>query len=189
MQKLPQIPVLPHLPCLHPILFLLPTSMASSRRTSATRQLPCLRQPRHLTLAPVRASMSACGRPIIGPPPEWTNVFTSRSSHPAETETLAALANRNNSRIHDRSSRTTALPHPFRSISGLVNPRRCIDKFTPVLDLSRSAAPRSRLPNPASPIPSERSSPPVPVPVPVPVQRAKLAPRSRPRSRSSPRFM
>ena len=127
-----------------------------------------LRQLRHLTLAPVRASLSACGRPIIGPPPEWIDVFISRSSTHAGTETLAALANRNPRGIRARSSRPSIPPSiPLDCKSN--DSERLNDELTTVLHLSRHASISSRLLNPASP--SER----------------QLAPRSRTRSSPSSR--
>ena len=49
--------------------------VSSSRRTSAARPGTASDEARHPPLAPVRASVSACGRPIIGPPSEWNFVL------------------------------------------------------------------------------------------------------------------
>ena len=64
----------------------------SYRWTSATRLGPASAKARRPPLAAIRASVSACGRPITSLPPDWIDVFIYRSSHHAGTGTLAALA-------------------------------------------------------------------------------------------------
>ena len=49
--------------------------VSSSRWTSAARPGAASGEARRPSLAPVRASVSACGRPIDGPPPEWNFVL------------------------------------------------------------------------------------------------------------------